>query len=151
MLLPRHEALRTALDGVAGGVLAGALVLGVGGRLVMRGIALMAGGPPSFELAGSLEVVALGAIIGAQAGLVYGLAAPHLPGRWWVQGIAYGLLAYGAVLAWPLDGKGAARAFPALLPAVLMLFGVAFILFGLALAAWMRRRGRLRESRRALS
>lgn len=151
MLLPRHRALRRALAGIAGGVLAGALILGVGGRLVMRGIALMAGGPPSFELAGSLEVVALGALIGAQAGLVYGLAAPRLPGRWWVQGGAYGLLVYGAVLAWPIDGKGAARAFPALVPAVLLLFGVAFVLFGLALAAWMRRRGVLRESPRAPS
>jgi hypothetical protein len=48
----------------------GALVLGVGGRVLMRIIALASGSGGGFSLAGSLEVVAAGALFGALGGLV---------------------------------------------------------------------------------
>jgi membrane associated rhomboid family serine protease len=48
----------------------GALVLGIGGRVLMRIIALANGSPGGFSVAGSLEVVAAGALFGALGGLI---------------------------------------------------------------------------------
>lgn len=48
----------------------GAVVLGVGGRVLMRIIALANGGAGGFSIAGSLEVVAAGALFGAIGGLL---------------------------------------------------------------------------------
>ncbi len=48
----------------------GAIVLGIGGRVLMRIIALANGSAGGFSIAGSLEVVAAGALFGALGGLV---------------------------------------------------------------------------------
>jgi hypothetical protein len=48
----------------------GAVVLGVGGRVIMRIIALANGSAGGFSIAGSLEVVAAGALFGAVGGLL---------------------------------------------------------------------------------
>jgi membrane associated rhomboid family serine protease len=48
----------------------GAIVLGIGGRVLMRIVALANGGAGGFSMAGSLEVVAAGALFGALGGLV---------------------------------------------------------------------------------
>ena len=60
--------LRTDL--VRGTVL-GLLILGVGGRLLMRVIAHMEGRIPAFTLPGSLTVVFAGTVAGAFAGFIY--------------------------------------------------------------------------------
>ena len=53
------------------GALTGALVLGVGARMVMRLAALIGGRAPVFSWGGSLEVLAAGALYGAAGGLVW--------------------------------------------------------------------------------
>jgi len=72
---------------VGGGV--GALVLGIGGRSAMRGIAILSGAPPSFSFGGSLRVVLLGALAGLVGGLILlGLRA-LLPKRWLIQTLLF--------------------------------------------------------------
>jgi len=48
-------------------------VLGVGGRVAMRAIALAGNTPPSFSIGGTATVVFLGAVSGAGGGLLYAL------------------------------------------------------------------------------
>ena len=53
------------------GALLGLLILGIGGRLLMRVIAHMEGRVPAFTLPGSLTVVFAGTVAGLLAGLIY--------------------------------------------------------------------------------
>ena len=53
------------------GSLLGLLILGIGGRLLMRVIAHMEGRVPAFTLPGSLTVVFAGTMAGLLAGLIY--------------------------------------------------------------------------------
>jgi hypothetical protein len=64
---------RSAVLGLATGV----VVLGIGGRALMRIIALAGGTSTGFSLGGSLEVVAAGALYGAVGGALF----PYLPER----------------------------------------------------------------------
>lgn len=59
------------------GLAVGTLVLGLGGRLLMRAIALATGGSEGFSVGGSLEVVAVGAFYGTVAGALL----PCVPAR----------------------------------------------------------------------
>ena len=59
--------LRTLIVGAIGGAALGALILGLGGRIVMRLLAMMIARDATFSMAGSLEVIAYGAIVGAAA------------------------------------------------------------------------------------
>jgi hypothetical protein len=71
----------------------GAVVLGVGGRIAMRGIALLSGAPGSFSLGGSLTVVLLGALSGLAGALILMVLCTFLSGRWLIQTILfYGIL-----------------------------------------------------------
>jgi hypothetical protein len=47
------------------------MILGVGGRVAMRGIAVVGGQPGGFSFGGSSTVVFLGAVAGAAGGLVF--------------------------------------------------------------------------------
>ena len=55
------------------GAILGLLILGIGGRLLMRVIAHMEGRVPSWTLPGSLTVVFAGTVAGLLAGLIYHL------------------------------------------------------------------------------
>ena len=66
--------IRTVFVHIGRGAAIGLVVLlGIGGRLLMRVIALMEGRPPLFTVGGSLTVVMDGTIAGALAGMFYGL------------------------------------------------------------------------------
>ena len=64
------------------GALLGLLVLGIGGRLLMRGIAHMEGRVPAFTVPGSLTVVFAGTVAGAFAGLIYHLLQRFVRKPW---------------------------------------------------------------------
>ncbi len=55
------------------GALFGLIILGIGGRLLMRVIAHMEGRAPAFTPEGSLTVVFAGTVAGTVAGLIYHL------------------------------------------------------------------------------
>ena len=79
--------LRGILPGLLPGAIAG-LVLWSGLRVAMRLVALASGIPPSFTIGGTLEVLLVGAILGASYGALLtaiwqSIAATRLaPGRW---------------------------------------------------------------------
>lgn len=64
------------------GTLLGLLILGIGGRLLMRVIAHMEGRVPAFTLSGSLTVVFAGTVAGAFAGLIYYLLRRFVSQSW---------------------------------------------------------------------
>jgi len=66
----------------------GAVVLGIGGRVSMRGIAVLAGAPGSFSLGGSVTVVFLGAVAGLAGALILMALRTFLP-RWLIQTLLF--------------------------------------------------------------
>jgi hypothetical protein len=67
----------------------GAVVLGIGGRVAMRGIAFLSGAPPSFTWGGSLRVVLMGALSGLGGALILKVLRRFLPQRWLVQTLLF--------------------------------------------------------------
>jgi hypothetical protein len=61
---------REWIVGVGAGALLGALILGIGGRVAMRGIALIQEWTPYFTLRGSVTVVVVGGLAGTGFALV---------------------------------------------------------------------------------
>jgi hypothetical protein len=64
------------------GTLVGLVVLGIGGRLLMRVIAHMEGRIPVFTTPGSVTVVSAGTVAGAFAGLIYYLLRRFVRPPW---------------------------------------------------------------------
>ena len=91
----------------------GFLVLGLGGRLVMRWIALATGAPGSFSLGGTLTVVAAGTAAGVAGALMYassGAIAKRFPSRERIVRLALFVLLLALVTARGLRGTPPAPA-----------------------------------------
>jgi hypothetical protein len=133
--------LRSALFGAAAGAASGLLVLGLVGRLAMSAAALLAGHALRWSLGGTIDVLLFGLLMGAGAGLPYGLIRWRLPRASPWTGLAWGAVALLVLLAVP--PPAARSAFGGIrhvgLPAVLALFGAVFLLWGLLLEALLRR------------
>lgn len=102
--------MRILLRAGLAGALTGALVLGVGGRMVMRLAALIGGGAPGFSWGGSLEVVAAGALYGAAGGLVWVVLARRL--RPPFTGLALGSVTFAGIGLVSSAAQGAAASMP---------------------------------------
>jgi hypothetical protein len=133
---------RTWVRTLFAGMAAGALVLGVGGRLAMAGLAIATRQRPRFSLGGSLEVVMLGTLLGVLGGL---LLIP-MRARWathdWLRGALLGAALCGmAWLSSPV-GRQTAQGAPLGVAVVVALSLVLFILYGVIAdrlsAAWTR-------------
>lgn len=83
--------------GVLSGAGAGAL-LGIGLRVGMRAVAIVAGEPTSFSIGGSVFVLMLGVILGATFGGLYSATRRWLPEH--SEGLVFGLLV-GALFWFP--------------------------------------------------
>ena len=128
-------------------IVSGALVLGLGSRVVMRVIAILAG--PEHEGAstsggnivgqitvkGSIGMLVPGAFGGVIAGLIYLFIRPWLPRGLILRGLSYGVLTlvlFGSFLL----GDGSSRDFRFTTPGVqLVMFGALFFVYGV-LASW---------------
>ena len=64
------------------GTLLGFLILGIGGRLLMRVVAVMQGTAPAWTFGGTMTVVFLGAVSGFGAGLIYYLLRRFVDKPW---------------------------------------------------------------------
>ena len=84
--------LNTVGSGIVGGLLVGALVGGIGARIAMRFVALVASMQPSFTLGGTVGILTIGAILGMPFGLLYVAIRRYLPGRGIWNGLVYGAL-----------------------------------------------------------
>ena len=119
---------------VVAGALFGAVLIGAGGRLVMRVLAALNGIAPVFSFGGSMEVVLYGAIVGAVGGVA--VAVMSTPLRRWpsVGGLALGAIVYaGTVATLPGHIAGTAAPFMNMMAAVWSLFGLCFLAWGLAM------------------
>ena len=117
----------------------GALILGLGGRLLMRGVAIMARGTGGFSWGGSLEVVTLGFLIGITAGTGYGLLLKYFQRSPILLGLAFGVFCYLIIILLPIDGKGAINGFPELRIHVIIAFGLLFLGYGVLTALAVKR------------
>src|SRR3989454_6179909 len=106
------------------GAAIGALCLGLGGRLAMRGFALATARASAFTLRGTLNVMFAGAIAGSLGGVLFLVVGRFLPARIWLRGLVFAGVCY--VLATP--GFRPPR------PLVFALFGPPFVAYRLALA-----------------
>ena len=101
----------------------GALILGIGGRIAMRGIVVIAGGTPGFSWGGSLTVVLLGLLSGLAGALVLVGVRFLLPARPVVRG----------TLFWAFLIFAAMRGLHPLDPHRLLLFMPLILLYGITL------------------
>jgi hypothetical protein len=129
-------------------VLAGA-ALGMGARLVMRLVALTARLPGSFSAGGSLEVVAVGVLLGAPLALAFFAVRRrvHVGPPW--AGALFGLALFAVEALIPLPAARTALAAtpdPPLITAAL--FAGLFVLFGMGLDLRWRRWHRRSQLRR---
>jgi hypothetical protein len=84
----RHRWIRILVAGVA----AGFIILGVGGRVAMRFIALDIGQTPSFKLSGTFTVILMGGLSGLAGGAFYAVADRLLPVRIWARSVLRSIL-----------------------------------------------------------
>jgi hypothetical protein len=111
------------------GALAGAVLLGGGTRIAMRGVALVEGRVPTWTLAGTLEVMMYGAVFGLGFALLWALLGRRLPGNRFVRGLVFGVLT--TVLASP--GLTPRRL------STFLLFTPWFLLYGMAMSVFASR------------
>jgi hypothetical protein len=128
--MPRSRFARTLFAGPV----AGALVLGAGGRLAMYASAVHAARAPHFSMGGSLGIVLIGAVLGTIGALLFGLATRRLAHVRVAHGAVFGLL-FLAVVA-PLQPPAIREevdAFRGRLAFPLACFALAFAGYGAAL------------------
>ena len=149
---PGSTDVRPWARALLGSVLAGALVLGFGSRVVMRVIAILAGPGHSGEstiggnivgritVGGSIGMLVPGALGGAVAGGIYLVARRWLPRRPVLRGLWFGSLTI-AVFGSFLIGDGTDFRFTT--PGIqVAMYAAVFLLFGLVGAASAERLGK---------
>lgn len=120
--------------GLFAGALSGVAVLGILGRAVMRIVALRVGAEPGFSVGGTLEVLATGLLLGAASGPLYALSRRFLPGPADLRGLAFGGALFSLLLLFPPPAaRSAVRGLEELLPFLVMMFGILFLVYGVAL------------------
>lgn len=129
------ERLRQPALLIAASCLFGAAILGAGGRFVMRLLALANEMPAVFSLGGSFEVILYGAIVGLAGGIPAAILARALRRSPLPGGLLLGLAVYSATVATlPAHIADTARPFVPIMPLVWSLFGLCFLLWGIAVA-----------------
>jgi hypothetical protein len=76
------------------GTLVGVLVLGIGGRLAMRLVALLTHQTPHFGIGASLGILFIGGVLGTLAGVFYGV----IPQRRWTDHPTFKAVLFGSAL-----------------------------------------------------
>lgn len=91
--------MKRAVIGLLVGSATALLMLGLGGRLAMRGYALATARPPAFSIAGTVRYFVAVSIGGAGAGLLFGLLRPRIA-RWPapLAGLAFGIGLFAILL-----------------------------------------------------
>lgn len=117
---------RSDLDVVLAATIAGIVVLGVGGRLAMAGLALANRSRTGFSWGGSLEVVLLGTFYGAIGGVLLAVLRRVWPqaDRW--RGIGLGGMLLGVAWASSTVGRQTAASAPV---GVVTILGISLAIF----------------------
>jgi hypothetical protein len=139
IVAPRwRHAIEPWLFGLLLGAGVGFVVLGIGGRIAMRAIALANSTPPGFSIGGTATVVLLGAASGGGGGLLYTLLHLLVPQPRFVRSTLFGV----ALLLLTLRGLRPIQplAMEWFMPLALAYGGIVDV----AYTAWYRRRARSR-------
>ena len=88
----RRPSRKDWLFAAALGLAIGTIVLGIGGRLAMRGIALVQGRAPGFTIGGTTTVVFVGAVCGVIGSLLFAGTRALVPGNRIVRGMLFWLI-----------------------------------------------------------
>lgn len=119
-------------NSIVAGILSSFLFLGIGGRIAMRFIAILAGQEPRFTVEGTIAILLFSTFIGIISGALFPVAARHLPSPSAAKGGTWGMLLFVVLIPMlPEDIHHEALYFKHLLPLTITLFGLLFILFGL--------------------
>ena len=132
-IAPTSERIaRMVIMGILGGIAAGLLVGGIGGRLIMRILVLNHfGNTGEITAGGTFAVIIAAGIFGVVGGLVYGLIRRWLPGGGLLKGIVFGLVLlcfFGTALLDP-DNVLSPRLSVVLFALLFPLYGVVASLF----------------------
>jgi hypothetical protein len=129
--------MKTLLLGAA----SGALILGIGGRIAMRGIAVLSGGMPGFSWGGTMTVVLLGALSGLAGAIVLTGVRLLLPRRAALRGTIY----------WAFLILAGLRGLNPVDPQRLLLFMPLILLYGITLQVLSCRMARVSEPLSSIS
>lgn len=131
---------RRLLTAAAAGLVCGILVLGLGGRVMMRIVALAGHRPVHFGAGATAGIVLIGGILGLIGGLGFGLLQRVLPGSAAVKGLLYGTLFFVVVVPLQPDPiQAEITELRSIWSIVIPLFWALFLAFGLGVARWGRR------------
>jgi hypothetical protein len=132
--------IRRTIQMLLVGVLSGVIFLGIGGRVVMRGLAVAVGRSTDFGLGATAGIVLIGGVLGLIGGVVFALVAGRLPGSAAAKGVLFGT-AFLAVLIplQPAAVQEEIEAFRGHLVLATICFWVIFALYGFTLAKFARR------------
>jgi hypothetical protein len=119
--------------GILSGTLAG-LVVGIGARLAMRFVAMAIGLTPGFSPGGTLNIIAIGTVLGVAPGMAYVVARRRLLGPPILRGLTFGALLFVVLEVYPLAVL-ASLSEPDIRPLWVrwVVFGALSLLYGLTL------------------
>jgi hypothetical protein len=119
---------------IAAGILSSFLFLGIGGRIAMRVLAILAEQEPRFTVEGTIAILVFSTVIGIVGGALFPFVGKYLPGSTTAKGGAWGLLLFIVLIPMlPADIHREALNFEHLLPLSITLFGLLFLAFGVVL------------------
>jgi hypothetical protein len=122
----------------------GLVILGIGGRIAMRIIALAAGQAPGFSVGGTFDVVLLGGLWGAPGGPIVLLLERLVTRRRTLHGVVLGVIGFAAALLTVGRQLEGSVTQPPVWPIAVGLCGVLFLAYGVAVAVvlgWWSERG----------
>jgi hypothetical protein len=129
----REQALVRLAAPLLLGLALGAVILGVGGRVAMRAIAVANGSPGTWTVGGTMTVIACGAAAGAGGGLILAVLERALARAPVIRRVAFGAILIALTL----------RGLRPIQPLALELFGPLVVVYGAALdvasTRWRRR------------
>lgn len=121
----------------AAGLVCGLVVLGLGGRVMMRVAALAAHRPVHFGAGATAGILLIGGVLGIIGGLGFGFLQRALPGRAVVKGLLYGTLFFAVVVPLqPAPIQAEITELRSIWSIVIPLFWALFLAFGVGVARW---------------
>jgi hypothetical protein len=127
--IEQHTWHKTVIAGIISG-----LLLGIGGRVVMWMLALIALGSSGFSLGGTFEVIATGLLFGIPGTIVYKLIRKRIgsPALWKAAffGLSYFII---LVIIPPPAAVSASSGLRNVLTYTLTFFGLLFVFYGITL------------------
>ena len=128
--------LRAALTGLVAGV----LILGIGGRVAMRAVAIIIHQTAHFGPGATLGILMIGAILGVLTGVLYGVLFEDMwRDRVAVKGVLYGTLLFVVlVLTQPPAIRAEVAAARSYMWQIALLFWAVSVLYATVLASRLR-------------